>query len=77
MYITYMGNKLNNKKGENMTIKLVRIKNETFTDDPDKRLYVYGNTQLEMIVTGMVGKFLMVTNKLILRVIVLKHLKIS
>ena len=42
MYITYMGNKLNNKKGENMTIKLVRIKNETFTDDPDRRLYVYG-----------------------------------
>ena len=25
-----------------MTIKLIRIKNETFTDDPDRRLYVYG-----------------------------------
>jgi hypothetical protein len=43
-----MGNKLNNKKGENMTIKLVRIKNETFTDDPDKRLYIYGQYTISL-----------------------------
>ena len=29
-------------KEQKMTIKLVRIKNETFTDDPNRRLYVYG-----------------------------------